>query len=206
MKVSAQGRENRNARGLATARAIEREAVHLAALHGVDGITVDQICAAVGVSQRTFFHHFDTKEDALLGLDLPRLDETKARAYLSDPGVGILTGAVGLVELPAEHLDAPQTMLKRLAVLSSSPALAQRQMARMLPIAIEVEKIVLLKLSNVAPDIDDDTAARAATTITRLAASMMIPAPAQLAAGTIPAASSAADSLRELEWIWARLL
>lgn len=206
MKVSAQGRENRNSRGLATARAIEREAVHLATLHGADGITVDQICAAVGVSQRTFFNHFDTKEDALLGLDLPRLDEQRARAYLSDPDVGILTGALGLVELPAEHLESPQTMLARLAVLGSSPALAQRQMARMLPIATEVEKVVLLKLRNIAPDLDDDRAQRAAETITRLAASMMIPPPAQIAMGRLPAAHSAADSLRDLDWIWTRLL
>src|SRR3954464_6718048 len=104
-------RDNRNARGVATARALERAAVRLASETGPESVTVDQICAAVGVTQRTFFNHFDTKEDALLGLDLPRIDEQRARESLADPAVGILTGSLSLVQPPQEMLDDPATAM-----------------------------------------------------------------------------------------------
>ena len=35
----------------------------------------------------------------LLGLELPVLDEERARTYLSHPSVGVLSGATGLVRL-----------------------------------------------------------------------------------------------------------
>lgn len=165
--------QTRNARGLATARAIEREALRLAAAAGADGVTVDQICAAVGVSQRTFFHHFATKEDALLGTDLPGVDEERVREYLADPDAAILTGALTLVRMPASDIADPATLRARLSVIAASPALVQRQASRLLPIAAQIEQIVLLKLrSSVnAPDGDLEAAAR---TITAMAAAITL--------------------------------
>lgn len=165
--------ETRNARGLATARAIEREALRLAAAAGSEGVTVDQICIAVGVSQRTFFHHFATKEDALLGGELPTIDEERVRAYLADPGAAILTGALTLVRMPASDIADPATLRTRLGVIEASPALVQRQASRLLPLAAQVEQIVLLKLRSIvqAPEEDLEAAAR---TITAMAAAITL--------------------------------
>jgi AcrR family transcriptional regulator len=200
-------RDNRNARGSATARALEREAVALATLHGAENVTVDQICAAVGVTQRTFFNHFDTKEDALLGRDLPRVDERRAREYLADPDVGVLSGALTLVQPPQEMLDDPATALARIAIVGASPALARRQAARFAPIALEVEELVALKLRTVAGSEVDETRLRAsAHTITAMAAALFVqPGPDGLPTLTAPG-HDPSNRLKELDWIWSRLI
>lgn len=60
-----------------------RRGIHLAALEiaregGVEGLTVDAIAERAGVSPRTFFNYFATKDDAIVGSapgDLERLAE-----------------------------------------------------------------------------------------------------------------------------------
>ncbi|MEZ0494129.1 TetR family transcriptional regulator [Kineococcus sp. TBRC 1896] len=57
----------RERRRLATRAEIEQVALDLFARHGSERTTVDDIAAAAGVSPRTFFRYFATKEDAALG-------------------------------------------------------------------------------------------------------------------------------------------
>jgi AcrR family transcriptional regulator len=57
----------RERRRLATRAEIEHVALDLFAKNGSDRTTVDDIAAAAGVSPRTFFRYFATKEDAALG-------------------------------------------------------------------------------------------------------------------------------------------
>lgn len=52
---------------LALRRDITEAAMPLLLEQGFAATTVDQIAAAAGVSRRTFFHHFPTKEDVVLG-------------------------------------------------------------------------------------------------------------------------------------------
>src|ERR1700678_3423705 len=54
---------------------IAAAALRLFSDKGFSGVTVDQIVAAAGVSRRTFFRYFETKEDALLA-DYPELTAT----------------------------------------------------------------------------------------------------------------------------------
>lgn len=163
----------RNARGLATARRIEAAAVRLATRDGLDGLTVDAVCAEVGVSQRTFFHHFPTKEDALLGLDLPSVNQQRAREYLTDPTVPVLAGALRLIDLPEGHRDAPDLLAQQLRLLATSPALQARQGQRFAPIMAEMRELIALKLRTTAPEQDDALVAMRAAAVTAVGAALM---------------------------------
>jgi AcrR family transcriptional regulator len=57
----------RERRRLATRAEIEHVALELFARNGSERTTVDDIATAAGVSPRTFFRYFATKEDAALG-------------------------------------------------------------------------------------------------------------------------------------------
>lgn len=53
----------------ATRAALAEAAVRLAAEHGADHVTVEAISAAAGVSVRTFFNYFDSRDDAFVVVD-----------------------------------------------------------------------------------------------------------------------------------------
>ncbi|MEV4349210.1 TetR family transcriptional regulator [Actinoplanes sp. NPDC049596] len=59
----------RERRRLATVAEIEAVALDLFDERGSERTTVEEIAAAAGVSQRTFFRYFPTKEDAALGVN-----------------------------------------------------------------------------------------------------------------------------------------
>ncbi|RCS95965.1 TetR family transcriptional regulator [Brevibacterium aurantiacum] len=70
-----------------------RHALHDAAItrvldEGLECATVANIAADVGVSTRTFFNYYATKEDAIVGLDESNIDATLIDDYVhSDSGV-----------------------------------------------------------------------------------------------------------------------
>lgn len=49
-----------------TREALHRAAVRLYVRHGPESVTVNDICAATGVSRRTFFNYFESKDEAVL--------------------------------------------------------------------------------------------------------------------------------------------
>ncbi len=68
-----------------------RQALHVAALtlvseHGLDGVTVEQICADADVSPRTFFNYFTSKAHAALGLDTVEVPAWAASRFAEADG------------------------------------------------------------------------------------------------------------------------
>lgn len=55
-----------------TRQALHDAALTLVSAHGLDGVTIEQICADADVSPRTFFNYFSSKAHAALGLDSVR--------------------------------------------------------------------------------------------------------------------------------------
>ncbi|WP_121745386.1 TetR family transcriptional regulator [Streptomyces sp. E2N166] len=66
---SAAGGGLRERKKRATRAALTEAAVRLAAEHGAEKVTVEAISAAAGVSVRTFFNYFDTRDDAFVVID-----------------------------------------------------------------------------------------------------------------------------------------
>ncbi|NKX52939.1 TetR family transcriptional regulator [Arthrobacter mobilis] len=64
-----------------TWNALHRAAAQAALSQGLEQVTVEAVAAAAGVSCRTFFNYFATKEDAVLGLQEPAVDEEVLAAY-----------------------------------------------------------------------------------------------------------------------------
>lgn len=135
-------------RAAATTAAIERAALDLVLEHGYAQVTVDMICEVVGISQRTFFNHFPTKDDALLGREHPGIDERAARRFVISSGP-ILIDAISLVSLPPS--DGP-AFEQRMSVIATSPSLINRQLARISAMEAELQEIIELRLEHAAPD------------------------------------------------------
>lgn len=64
-----------------TWNALHQAAVDAAVSGGLEQVTVEAVAAAAGVSCRTFFNYFATKEDAVLGLREPTVDEAVLACY-----------------------------------------------------------------------------------------------------------------------------
>lgn len=70
----------RDLRRWETARRINAAAQVLTEEHGLDGFTLDDLAAAVGVSRRTLFNYFPSKLDAVLG-PLPDIAGTDVEEF-----------------------------------------------------------------------------------------------------------------------------
>ena len=75
----------------ATRSAITAAARAFTAQHGLSGFTVEQLCEHVGISRRTFFNYFPSKEDAIIGHLLDEFPAEATAAFLDGgpqkPGV-----------------------------------------------------------------------------------------------------------------------
>ncbi|WP_344300748.1 TetR/AcrR family transcriptional regulator [Sinomonas flava] len=65
-----------------TRRAIHDAAFALAAERGLAQVTVADVCAEAGISERTFFNYFPSKAAATLGLPATALSEEQERRFL----------------------------------------------------------------------------------------------------------------------------
>ena len=132
---------------VAKGAAIEAAAVDLVLEHGYDEVTVDMLCARAGVSQRTFFNHFKTKDLALIGRGAPTIDERAARAFIVSTGP-LLQEATALIRIDAGAMATdPGLLARRIQAVGTTPILMAKQMERLAAIEEEMREIILLRLT-----------------------------------------------------------
>ncbi|MEU6660142.1 TetR family transcriptional regulator [Streptomyces sp. NPDC046821] len=101
-RTSATGEGLRARRRRETEHTIHASAVRLVETHGPAGVTVDMISAAAGISQRTFFNYFPSKESALTSSPRPLPDTLRRRLTHGDPEPRATLAE--LVDVLAEHI------------------------------------------------------------------------------------------------------
>jgi AcrR family transcriptional regulator len=190
-------REPGNARGQATARRLALAALEVAEQRGVRATTIDEICRVAGCSRRTFFHHFPTREAALLGSVVPIVRAESVARYLAEP-VPILAGAIDLVEIPEEMSPSSPLGARRHALMHSSPQLQAAARERMTPAATAVRAAVNQKVAQL-PGIDRAEARQIAEAVTSIAAALI-----QSAYGD--GNNNPSQTLQLLAPIWQRLI
>ncbi|MBQ0826355.1 TetR/AcrR family transcriptional regulator [Streptomyces tagetis] len=113
----------------ATRAALAEAAIRLAAEHGAEKVTVEAISAAAGVSVRTFFNYFDTRDDAFVVIDADA--GARIRQALLDAPAGLGPMEALREAISAELAEAEQQReLWRLHtdVLNASPHLLVRNL------------------------------------------------------------------------------
>lgn len=75
----------RERKRVATRTAITAVARSMTAAHGLSGFTVEEVCEGAGISRRTFFNYFHSKEDAVIGSFSDELPEDALTAFNLNP-------------------------------------------------------------------------------------------------------------------------
>lgn len=118
---------------LETRERIEQAAVDLVLSAGFEQVTIDAISERADVSPRTFFNYFDSKEDAILGVQPAAIDDRVTAEHERRYGASDLAGSVmGLIFLVLRpSLSDPRLRENRLRIMREEPVLLARQSMRM---------------------------------------------------------------------------
>ncbi|MFE3204764.1 TetR family transcriptional regulator [Embleya sp. NPDC055664] len=115
---------------LLVADELSRSALTLLAERGYDAVTVDEIAAAAGVSKRTFFRYFASKEDVIVRFfaDMGAAMHARlAEAPPDEPPSVSLHAAVAAALAPcAGHDDYAERALRVVRLILDTPALRAR--------------------------------------------------------------------------------
>lgn len=106
---------------------IHTAAVRLAVERGLHDVTVEEIAVHAGVSPRTFFNYFATKEDAVVGSDPDRPDRLR-RAVLARPdGESVVVAIRTVLTDSVRALESdPELWRMRAELAAANPGLAAR--------------------------------------------------------------------------------
>jgi AcrR family transcriptional regulator len=115
---------------LRTAEQLTAITRRLTAQHGLNGFTVEEVCDEIGISRRTFFNYFPSKEDAVIGADQEDESRRIAEEFVARGSHGWNAVIDDLVELIIVHFEAtgidPASHGQFIAAVEREPRLLSR--------------------------------------------------------------------------------
>lgn len=121
----------RERKRLATSLEIHDAAAELTLDRGLHQVTVEEIAERAGISQRTFFNYFATKEDAVLGIQQPVLSEESRERFLDAASGDLMTRVVRLLGSVFKSTFTPgSSVTRRRELVTAHPELKIRMVAR----------------------------------------------------------------------------
>lgn len=123
-----------------TYQAIHDAAAELVLARGLHHVTVEQIAEHAGVSPRTFFNYFPTKEDAVIGVRTPELSEEHLDSFRDTAERDLLARVVELLAdaMRSSFLPADDPTRRR-RLMAAHPELGHRSMMKV----AETERLAL---------------------------------------------------------------
>nr|WP_249420110.1 TetR family transcriptional regulator [Rhabdothermincola salaria] len=108
---------------------MEDAALDLFDRDGFDATTVDAIAAEAGISPRTFFHYFATKEDVVVADHGDRLARIIAVLGGQPPGLAPWSALEhSFVEVAADYESEKDQLLRRFRIMAGSPTVFARSL------------------------------------------------------------------------------
>src|SRR5258707_8029297 len=101
----------RTERMAATASRLTTLSRRLTAERGLNGFTIEELCDEVGVSRRTFFNYFPSKEEAVVRVDQTHEAGRHPAAFLGPGSCGWPPVAADPIHPAGGHLPTPETCL-----------------------------------------------------------------------------------------------
>ncbi|MGH3351497.1 MAG: TetR/AcrR family transcriptional regulator [Nocardioides sp.] len=152
--VNARERQKRERR-LALIEAAQR----LVGERGLDEVTVEEISTEAGLSTRTFFNYFDSKDDAVLGIQEIDLDvEVRERFTAGGPSGKLMSDLETLVAAflrdAAPNIEQGERAMR---LMTSEPRLVQRHIAWHQRVVGELEELLAERRKARPSPVDDDT-------------------------------------------------
>ncbi|MGY1636120.1 TetR/AcrR family transcriptional regulator [Geodermatophilus sp. SYSU D00742] len=137
-----------------TRRRLTEAAQELVLAAGLDGVTVEQICSRAGVSLRTFFNYFESKERAVVGEEPPLgTPETRAAFLAGGPTGDLLADLLDLLDPTPVVTEVGRTGLQTaMALAEREPRLLAAHLARAASKEREIAGLLAERLALPGPD------------------------------------------------------
>ncbi len=146
---------------------LQEAALELYAARGYDRTTVAEIAERAGVTERTFFRHFDDKREVLFGGSAALLELILSGVRSAPAGDGPVDAVGrGLVAAAEQGPFRRDLTRRRNEVIAASPELRERERAKLADYAASVAAVLV---ERGASELQSTLAAEAGATVLRVA-------------------------------------